>query len=149
MLRTFEAEMVRGIIPFVEKEYRVRTDAAGRAMAGLSLGGIHTLYTGVHHTDAFAYLGVLSSGWIQQMQGDIARAQYDLMAKRTDAINSQLKVFWISDGEKEDIAYGNCQAMLRRFDELKIKYTYSEYPGGHTWPVWRNNLYNFSQLLFK
>ena len=30
-----------------------------------------------------------------------------------------------------------------------IKYTYSEYPGGHTWPVWRNNLYNFSQLLFK
>jgi len=149
MLRSFEGEMVRGVIPFVEKEYRVRTDAAGRAMAGLSLGGIHTLYTGVHHTDRFAYLGVFSSGWIQQAQGDLARAQYDLMAHRADSINNELKVFWISDGEKEDIAYKNCQAMLKKFDDLKIKYTYSEYPGGHTWPVWRNNLYNFSQLLFK
>jgi len=149
MLRSFEAEMVRGVIPFVEKEYGVRTDAGGRAMAGLSLGGIHTLYTGVHHTDGFAYLGVFSSGWIQPMQGDLARAQYDLMAKRADTINSQLKVFWISDGEKEDIAYKNCQVMLKKFDDLKIKYSYSEYPGGHTWPVWRNNLYNFSQLLFK
>ena len=38
--------------------------------------------------------------------------------------------------------------MLKEFDTLKLKYTYSEYPGGHTWPVWRNNLYNFAQLLF-
>ena len=149
VLRSFEAEMVRGVIPFVEKEYRVRTDAGSRAMAGLSLGGIHTLYTGVHHTDRFAYLGVFSSGWIQQAQADLARAQYDLMAHRADTINSQLKLFWISDGEKEDIAYRNCQVMLKKLDDLKIKYTYSEYPGGHTWPVWRNNLYNFSQLLFK
>ncbi|MBS1603019.1 MAG: esterase [Bacteroidetes bacterium] len=149
MLRTVEAEMERSVIPYVEKEYRVRTDAGGRAMAGLSLGGIHTLYTGVHHADQFAYLGVFSSGWIQPVQADLARAQYDLMAKRADTINRQLKVFWISDGEKEDIAYRNCQAMLKEFDRLKIKYNYSEYPGGHAWPVWRNNLYNFSQLLFK
>jgi len=149
MLKTFEGEMERALIPFVEKEYRVRTDAGSRAMAGLSLGGIHTLYTGVHHTDRFAYLGVFSSGWIQQMQGDLARAQYDLMARKADTINSQLKVLWIGMGGKEDIAYGNCQAMLKKFDELKIKYAYSEYAGGHTWPVWRNNLYNFSQLLFK
>ena len=38
--------------------------------------------------------------------------------------------------------------MLKEFDTLKLKYTYSEYPGGHTWPVWRNNLYHFAQLLF-
>ena len=52
-------------------------------------------------------------------------------------------------GGKEDIAYKNCQVMLEKLDELNIKYTYSEYPGGHTWPVWRNNLYNFAPLLFK
>jgi enterochelin esterase-like enzyme len=52
-------------------------------------------------------------------------------------------------GGKEDIAYNNCMVMLAKFDEMGIKYTYSEYPGGHAWPVWRNNLYNFSQLLFK
>jgi enterochelin esterase-like enzyme len=52
-------------------------------------------------------------------------------------------------GGKEDIAYTNCKVMMARFDELGVKYSYSEYPGGHTWPVWRNNLYNFAQVLFK
>jgi len=52
-------------------------------------------------------------------------------------------------GGKEDIAYKNGQEMLAKFDGLGVKYSYSEYPGGHSWPVWRNNLYKFAQLLFK
>ena len=52
-------------------------------------------------------------------------------------INGNLKQFWIAMGGKEDIAYNNCQAMLSKFGEMKIKYRYSENPGGHTWPVWR------------
>jgi enterochelin esterase-like enzyme len=52
-------------------------------------------------------------------------------------------------GGQEDIAYNNCKIMLEKFDELKVKYVYSEYPGGHTWPVWRNNLHSFAQILFK
>lgn len=71
------------------------------------------------------------------------------MKNNVDKININLKQFWISQGGKEDIAWQNCQIMLKKFDEMKIKYTYSEYPGGHSWTVWRNNLYNFAQLLFK
>ena len=52
-------------------------------------------------------------------------------------------------GGEEDIAYKNCKIMLAKYDELGIKYKYSEYPGGHTWPVWRHDLFEFSQLLFK
>ncbi len=52
-------------------------------------------------------------------------------------------------GAKEDIAYNNCQIMLKRFDEIGIKYQYFETPGGHTWPVWRESLYQFAQLIFK
>jgi enterochelin esterase-like enzyme len=83
------------------------------------------------------------------MQSSIADAQYDFMKKNVDMINSNVKLFWISMGGKEDIAYKNCQIMLSKFDEMKIKYFYSEYPGGHTWPVWRNNLYKIAPLLFK
>lgn len=43
----------------------------------------------------------------------------------------------------------NGKIMLGKLDDLKIKYTYYEYPGGHTWPVWRNDLYNFAPLLFQ
>ena len=83
------------------------------------------------------------------MQKDLANEQYALMQKNVDKINNSLKQFWIAMGGSEDIAYNNCQLMLAKFDEIKIKYTYSEYPGGHTWPVWRNNLYNFVQVLFR
>jgi enterochelin esterase-like enzyme len=149
VLGVFEKELTQSIIPFVEKNYRVKTDAGSRALAGLSMGGIQTLYAGVNNIQLFAYLGVFSSGWIQPMQADLANKQYDIMKANADKINTGVKQFWIAMGGKEDIAYKNCQAMLQKFDEMKIKYTYSEYPGGHSWPVWRNNLYNFAQLLFK
>ena len=149
VLKAFESELKDIIIPLVEKSYRAETGAGHRALAGLSMGGIHTLYTGIKNTELFSYLGVFSSGWIQARQADIAEAQYDFMKTNKDRINSNLKALWISMGGKEDIAYRNCQLMLNRLDELDIKHTYSEYPGGHTWPVWRNNLFNFAQLLFK
>ena len=97
----------------------------------------------------FSYLGVFSSGWILPMLSDMAEKQYAFMKENADKLNKSLKSFWISEGGKEDIAYNNGQIMLGKLDEIKIKHTYYEYPGGHTWPVWRNNLYNFSQVLFK
>jgi enterochelin esterase-like enzyme len=148
-MKLFEREMKQSIIPFVEKNFRAKTSAADRALAGLSLGGIHTLYTGINNTNIFSYLGVFSSGWIVPMMNKIADVQYDFMKVNTDKINTNLKQFWISQGGKEDIAYNNGKIMLGKLDSLKIRHTYYEYPGGHTWPVWRNDLYNFAPLLFK
>ncbi len=148
-MKLFEREMKQSIIPFVEKSYRIKADAGGRALAGLSLGGLHTLYTGINNTDMFAYLGVFSSGWIVPMMSKTADAQYAFMKDNTGKINTNLKTFWISEGGPEDIAYKNGQIMVNKFNELKIKHMYSDYPGGHTWPVWRNDLFNFAQLLFK
>lgn len=148
-LKMFESEMKQSIIPFVESNYRVKTDAGSRALAGLSLGGMHTMYTGIYNTDMFGYLGVFSSGWIVPVMDKLAGTQYDYMKTNANKINSNLKALWISEGGPEDIAYKNGKIMVGKLDELKIKHTYYEYPGGHTWPVWRNNLYNFAPLLFK
>lgn len=148
-LKMFEAELKRCVIPLVEKNYRTETGSKNRALAGLSMGGIQTLYVGMNNTDMFSCLGVFSSGWIMPMQKDLAEGQYDFMKKNIDTIKGNLKLLWIAMGGKEDIAYNNCQIMLSKFDEMKIKYTYSEYPGGHTWPVWRNNLFKIAPLLFK
>jgi len=148
-LKLFEKEMNEAIIPFVEKNYRTLNDADSRALAGLSLGGLHTIYTGISNTDMFSYLGVFSSGFIIPMMNKFADAQYAFIRDNADKINKNLKVFWLSEGGKEDIAYKNGQIMHGKLDELKIKHIYYEYPGGHTWPVWRNDLYKFAQLLFK
>ena len=144
-----EAEIRESVIPFVEKNYRTKNDPANRALAGLSMGGLNTLYTGIKNTGMFSYLGVFSSGWILPLQNDVANAQYDFMKKNQGLINKNLKAFWIAMGGQQDIAYNNCQAMLAKLTDLNINYTYHEYPGGHTWPVWRNNLYSFAPLLFQ
>lgn len=148
-LKTFEREMKQVIIPFMEKNYRIADNAHNRAIAGLSLGGMHSLHTGINNTDMFSWLGVFSSGWIQPMMSSLADAQYTFMKTNKDKINNNIKAFWIAMGGKEDIAYKNCQLMLARLDELGIQHVYSEYPGGHAWPVWRNNLFNFAQIIFK
>ncbi|WP_294247921.1 alpha/beta hydrolase-fold protein [uncultured Chryseobacterium sp.] len=148
-LQMFDKELKESVIPFSEANFRIKKDAANRALAGLSMGGIYTLHTGVQNYNMFSSLGVFSSGWILPSLQEVADKEYQFMTDNQSQINSNIKNFWISMGGKEDIAYKNCQVMMKKLDDLGIKYTYSEYPGGHTWPVWRNNLYNFAQLLFK
>lgn len=147
-LKNFENELKQSVIPFVEKKYRTLNTSDNRALAGLSMGGLQTLYAGVRNSAMFSHLGVFCSGWWSN-QPALSNPQYDFMKENAATINKNIKSFWIAMGGKEDIAYNNCKIMLGRFDEMDIKYTYSEYPGGHTWPVWRNNLFNFAQLLFK
>ncbi len=129
-MKLFEKEMKQAVIPFVEKNYRTKNDASHRALAGLSLGGLHTLYTGIYNTDMFSYLGVFSSGWIVPMMNKTADAQYAFMRENAGKINSNLKAFWISEGGPEDIAYKNGKIMLGKLDDLKIKHAYYEHPGG-------------------
>lgn len=147
-LQLFERELKEAVMPVVEKNYRIAKGSSNTALAGLSMGGLQTLYAGIRNTDMFAYLGVFSSGWWAN-QPALSSPQYEFMKSNASAINSNVKKFWIAMGGREDIAYANCKIMLSKFDEMNIKYQYSEYPGGHTWPVWRNNLFQFAQLLFK
>jgi enterochelin esterase-like enzyme len=147
-LRAFENELKQVVIPLVESNYRAATGAQNRALAGLSMGGLQTLYAGIKNTNLFSSLGVFSSGWFAN-NPTLSDPQYAFMKSNAATINANLKHFWISMGGKEDIAHENCRVMMTRFDEMGVKYQYSEYAGGHTWPVWRHDLFMFSQLLFK
>ena len=147
-LIAFENELKNGAIPFVESNFRALSDSKNRALAGLSMGGLQTLHAGIKNTNLFAYLGVFSSGWWANNPA-LTDPQYEFIKNNSATISSNLKELWISQGGKEDIAYENCQIMMKKFDEMGLKYKYSEYAGGHTWPVWRHDIYQFSQLLFK
>ena len=146
-LKSFENELRENVIPFVESNFRTKSNAGNRALAGLSMGGLQTLYAGLKNTSMFSSLGVFSSGWWAN-QPTLSDPQYAFMKEHSSTINSNPKNFWVSMGGPEDIAYKNCKIMLSRFDEMGVKYQYSEFPCGHTCPVWRNNLYNFAQVLF-
>jgi enterochelin esterase-like enzyme len=148
VLRAFENELTRSVIPFVESNYRVVAGVQNRALAGLSMGGLQTLYAGIKNTELFSSLGIFSSGWFAN-NPTLSDPQYEFMKKNAVAINANLKHLWISMGGKEDIAYENCRIMRSKLDEMGIQYQYSEYSGGHTWPVWRHDLFEFAQLIFK
>lgn len=143
----FRSEMKNCVIPFVEKHYKADSNSNKRALAGLSMGGLQTLNAGIMDSNLFPYMGVFSSGWHQTENN--TNADFEYLKKNVETFKSNNKLLWIAMGGKEDIAYKNCQNMLTKLDGVGVKYTYTEYPGGHTWPVWRNNLYKFAQLLFR
>ena len=151
--KDFIKELTEECIPLVEKTYRVKKDAANRAMAGLSMGGIQTLNIAVAKPELFQFVGVFSSGWFARPFGNnpsmSADDNYKKLADRKDFYNKQFKEFYLTMGGEEDIAFNNCKTMRAKFDEIGIKYKYFETPGGHTWPVWRESLYQFAQLLWK
>jgi enterochelin esterase-like enzyme len=102
---------------------------------------------GLGNPDKFAWVGGFSSA------PNTKRAEE--LIPDPEVAKNKLKLLWISCGDNDGLisfskrTHDYCKVMLAKFDELGINYMYGEYPGGHTWPVWRNNLYNFAQLLFK
>ena len=143
----FEEDLVQSIIPFIENNYRVVADKEHRAMAGLSMGGMETLETMLKDYEKFSYFWVLSSGWFANNQEAYANYAKQLNAL-ADGFNKGVKQLVFTMGGPEDIAYNNCKAMLKLFDNAGIKYEYQEAPGGHTWYTWRNNLYELAQKIF-
>ena len=144
----FEKELAEDIIPYIESNYNVFTDADHRALAGLSMGGLEVLEAFMAHPGMFAYINVMSSGWFANNK-EMYESGDKRLAEIAQTLNSTVKLLLFTQGGPEDIAYNNGNEMLKVFDKNKIDYEFSEMPGGHTWFVWRNDLRNFAPKLFK
>ena len=134
-------------MPYVEKNFRVLPGRESHAIAGLSMGGGHTLAIGLPHLDKFSYVGVFSSGFLGQGGADSASTRY-AAALSDPKFNSRVKLLWLATG-KEDFILPQTKATLAVFDRNNIKYTYMESEGGHTWPNWRAYLTEFAPQLFR
>ena len=144
----FPDELTKDIIPYIEKNYRVKSNAKNRALAGLSMGGLETLDSFMAHPDMFGYINVMSSGWFTNNKEMFAKGEARLM-EIAATLNKTAKLLIFTQGGPEDIAYANGKEMLKVFDKCGIKYEYSEMSGGHTWHVWRHDLHNLAPRLFK
>lgn len=151
----FESEFMADILPQVEKRYRVLTDRANRAMAGLSMGGGHTLNIGVPNLGKFGYLGVFSSGIFGITGGPGGNApQGPSFEERHQAIlddaklKEGLKLFWFATG-KDDFLVETSRATVAMFKKHGFDAVYKETDGAHTWDKWREYLNEFAPQLFK
>lgn len=149
----FKEELFENVIPFIEKNYRVRPGAENRALAGLSMGGGQAFYTGLRNTDMFSNVGVFSTGLfggIGQNTGSTFNPESVIPGILTDtqSFNKKLNVFYISVGE-QDPRIEATKKLIQLFNEKGLNVQFASFPGAHEWQVWRKSLHDFSQKLFK
>lgn len=142
----FEESLIKDIIPYVEKNYRVIADPAHRAITGFSMGGYHTEMITNANPSKFDYIGVMSMGLFS---GFNIKYNKDEHAKQLEALKkSNPKVYWIGIG-KEDFLYPTVVKLRALYDEVGLKYSYRESAGRHDWNSWRLYFGEFTPLLFK
>jgi enterochelin esterase-like enzyme len=134
------------VIKFIESNYRVNADKANRAIAGLSMGGYHSLHISRYYPNTFDYVGLFSAAIMPSQTTSPAYADFEsTLQKQKD---NGYKLYWIAMG-KTDFLYKSGVEYREKLDQIGMKYQYRESEGGHTWTNWRDYLSEFVPMLFK
>ncbi len=144
-----EREIVDQLVPLVESWYRIDSVPDRRAIVGLSMGGGHSLKTGLKHTDTFAWVGGFSSSAPQP--DDLLEQFPALVPDQTDAgceANRNLKLLWFACG-KDDFLLQQNRDFATGLKELNVRHQYVETDGAHNWSVWREYLPTFLKKIFR
>jgi enterochelin esterase-like enzyme len=134
----FPESIVKDVIPYMEKHYRVIRNKDGRAIAGLSMGGGHTLAASNAHPETFSYIGVFSMG------------TRDDITDRLEAIKKAgLKYYYVGCGKQDQICVEGSKNLDALLTKVGINHTTNFSEGGHTWNNWRLYLSELAPKLFQ
>ena len=140
----FGNDLAKDLIPYVESNFRTLNATASRAMAGLSMGGAHTLRFGLTSPERFGYVGVFSMGLMDTAQV----ASYEKQNAAALGRGAQaFRLVYYAMG-KEDFLYRSVAPTRSLLDKYGVKHVYNESAGGHTWVNWRDYLADFAPRLF-
>jgi enterochelin esterase family protein len=143
---TFE-ESFPDVVKFIDNNYRTIKNKSGRAIAGLSMGGFHSMHISKEYPDMFNYIGLFSAA-IMPNENVKSKLYENLDAKLKIQFEKKPKLYWIAIG-KTDFLYQANMDYRKKLDENKYPYTYYETEEGHIWKNWRIYLTEFVPLLFK
>lgn len=144
----FGNDLIKDLIPYIDAHYRTDARPEARAMAGLSMGGSHTLRNGLTHPDLFRWIGVFSMGL---MTGDGFNGVETYAAKYDSALRQDAKALdlvYYAMG-KDDFLHETVAPTRGLLDRYGIPYVYHESAGGHEWINWRRYLEDFAPRLFQ
>ncbi len=137
---SYPESLVKDVIPFVEKTFRVIPNKDNRAIAGLSMGGGHTLQATNNNPGVFGYIGVFSAG---------ARTVDDTLERQLEAVKAGgVKFYWLGAGTT-DMARQGTVNLAELVKKLGFDTSYREIPGSHYWFLWRDFLGQFGQVMFQ
>lgn len=135
------------VVTFVDKAYRTITKKESRAIAGLSMGGFHSMQISKEYPTLFNYIGLFSASARFKGKKD-SHIYENCEAKIKTQFAQKPALYWIAIGE-DDFLYEENQKFRSFLDANGFQYTYVESEGGHIWRNWRNYLCQFLPLIFK
>lgn len=135
------------VVNYVDKHYRTKADKAHRAIAGLSMGGFHSLHISKQYPDMFDYIGLYSAA-IFPPENSTSEIYKDTDGKLATQFAKNPKLYWIAIGDK-DFLYNDNVKYRQQLDSKGYPYIYRESPDGHIWKNWRIYLTEFVPQLFK
>ena len=143
--KRFPQDLLQEVIPLVERNYRVYTDADQRAIAGLSMGGGQALSIGLARTDLFHYV----LGFSGAVGGPFMNAETEFgeALSKPEVLNSRLRLLWVSCG-KQDFLYPANRQFVDMLKGKGVNVLFRETEGSHVWSVWRNYLNETAPMLF-
>ena len=131
--------LVEEIVPFIEKNYRTVAKKSHRAIAGLSMGGGHTIAASGMYPNVFDYICPLSMG---------ANKSEELSTQLQGIKKAGYKLYWLACGNT-DFLFEQANQLDEALTENGLEHTYYVSEGGHVWANWRLYLNTFAPLLFK
>ncbi len=146
---SYPKSIVEDIVPYIESYYQVDARPRSRALAGLSMGGGHTITTSLMYPEVFDYICPLSAAYGFGRSAEDAEAQKKEDEKKFKALDDAgLKLYFLACGNT-DFLFEGSNSIDKMLTELDIDHTYYVTDGGHTWSNWRKYLNTFAPLLFK
>ena len=135
------------VVKYIEDNYRVYKDKKHRAIAGLSMGGYHSLHISKYYPDMFDYVGLFSAAARFHENSECPvyqneKSQIDTQFAKKPAL------YWIAIGNT-DFLYDENVKLRQYLDEKGYDYEYMESDEGHIWKNWRIYLTEFVPKLFK
>lgn len=160
MESTFEENFSK-LIAWTETHYRTIADKEHRAIAGLSMGGFHTMHIAALLNQSFDYVGIFSALYVPYMRHlraersveicDLALSDKPVYQQTETLLQEQFatppQLYWIACGA-EDFLYPDNVAYRKYLDEKQYPYEYYESAGGHSWQNWMDYLKSFAQRIF-
>ena len=135
------------VVKFVDKHYRTKANKKNRAIAGLSMGGFHSLHISKQYPDMFNYVGLFSAA-IMPGKNVESPIYQDMEGKLATQFAKKPALYWIAIG-KTDFLYKANEEYRKLLDEKGYPYEYFENEDGHIWKNWRIYLLEFVPRLFK
>jgi enterochelin esterase family protein len=142
----FGDDLIGSLIPYVDSNFRTRVEQENRAMAGLSMGGSHTLRFGLTHPELFDHIGIFSMGLGLQGDNDVSAYENANDGALRQAAEDLDLVYYAMG--KDDFLYATVSPTRGMLDKYGIDHVYTETEGGHTWINWRRYLADFAPRLF-